>query len=247
VTETVIGTFGAVAGQTRPAVFVVPGSTVRLSLKGGGTAQVITDTLRPGEVKLVVTGTTSRSVLSVKGRQRLPLSDVNVAGPVGRVIARNADLSGTLFINGAASSITLGNVAGTVSSPATIAANGPVRSVSLAAMGNARVLSGVDVGNDGFVGGGDDTYGAGRIGSLRVAGGIANSFVGAGVNPVNGVFGDAGDTAIAGSSIDRITAGGGVDGNHGLRVQLLRAHPEAGRRPNQRPDRPPVPRAVIAC
>ena len=214
VTETVIGTFGAVAGQTKPAVFVIPGSTVKLSLKGGGTAQVVTDTLRPGEVKLVLTGTNDRSVLSVKGRQRLPLSDVSVAGPLGRLTAKNADLSGTMFIDGAASNITLGNVAGTPSSPAAIAVNGPVRSISLAAMGNARILSGVQVGNDGFVGGGDDTYGAGRIQSLKVAGSISTSFIGAGVNPQNGVFGDAGDTVTGGtaSSIDRVTAKGGVDG-----------------------------------
>jgi uncharacterized delta-60 repeat protein len=212
-TETVIGTFGTVAGEVKPQKFVVPGTAVTLSLKGGGTAQAITDTLRPGEVKLVVTGTNDRSVLSVKGRQRLPLSDVSVAGPIGRIVARTADLSGTLFVNGAASNITLANVAGSPSSPAAIAVNGPVRSISLANLGNARVLSGVNVGNDGVVGGGDDTYGAGRIQSLKVRGAIANSFVGAGVNPQNGVFGDAGDTVTGGpaSSIDRITAKGGVD------------------------------------
>jgi uncharacterized delta-60 repeat protein len=213
VTETVIGAFGTVAGQRKPAVFVVPGTTVKLSLKGGGSGQVVTDTAKPGQVKLVMTGTTARSALSVKGKQRLTLSDVAADGPMGKVTGKTADLAGTLFVNGPVAKITLGNVAGTASAPATVAASGPIRSLSVLSLSNARVLSGANLGADALVGGGDDTFGAGQIRALKVAGAVAASFIGAGVNPVNGVFGDAGDTLLGGtaSSIDKVTAKGGVD------------------------------------
>ena len=213
ITETVVGTFGAVAGQRKPAQFVVPGTTVKLSLKGGGSGQVVTDTAKPGQVKLVLTGTTAKSVLSVKGKQRLALSDVAADGPMGKVSAKTGDLAGTLFVNGPVANITLGNVAGSASAPATIAASGAIRSLSVLSLSNARVLSGANLGADALVGGGDDTFGAGQIHILKVAGAVAASFVGAGVNAVNGIFGDAGDTLVGGaaSSIDKVTAKGGVD------------------------------------
>ena len=212
-TETVVGAFGTVAGQRKPATFVVPGTTIKLSLKGGGSGQVVTDTARPGQVKLVLTGTTARSVLGVKGKQRLALSDVAADGPLGKVVAKTGDLAGTLFVNGPVASITLGNVAGSSTAPATIAASGPIRSLSVLSLSNARVLSGANLGADALVGGGDDAYGAGRIQALKVAGAVAASFIGAGVNPVNGVFGDAGDALVGGtaSSIDRVIAKGGAD------------------------------------
>ena len=54
VTETVIGAFGTVAGQRKPAVFVVPGTTVKLSLKGGGSGQVVRLDIRWRQGRAVV-------------------------------------------------------------------------------------------------------------------------------------------------------------------------------------------------
>jgi hypothetical protein len=58
----------------------------------------------------------------------------------------------------------------------------------------------------GGTGGATDNFGSGEIITLRVTGGIADSFIGAGVNPVDGLFGDGDDTAAGASLIRSITA-----------------------------------------
>ena len=211
--ETVIGSFGTVTGQRKPQAFAVPNTRLRITLTGGGTGQVVTDSTKPGLTKLVLTGTTARSALGVKGAGRLPVSDLAVDGPVARIAGKTIDLSGTLFVNGAVNNIALGNVSGTPTAPATVATSGSIRSLSALTLVNARVLSGNNFGADGLQGGGDDAVGEGRIRALKVAGPITASFVGAGVNPINGIFGDTDDRAVGGaaSRIDKVAAKGGVD------------------------------------
>src|SRR3712207_8356383 len=50
-----------------------------------------TTLFRSGQVKLVLTGTTARSALNVKGPGRVTLADVNVAGPLGRFNGKRSE------------------------------------------------------------------------------------------------------------------------------------------------------------
>ena len=213
VNEIALGNFGAVAGQRRPATLTLPNTNLKLSLTGGGSAAAFDDLTRPGMVKLVLVGTTARSALNVKGPGRVTLADVDVDGPLGRFNGKNVDLAGTMFVNGPAGNLSIGNVRGTSALPATVAAAGPIRSLAAFSLENARVLSGANFGANALLGGGDDTFGEGRIQSLKITGPITASFIGAGVNPQNLIYGDPGDTIVGGaaSRIDRMNVKGAVD------------------------------------
>jgi len=57
-----------------------------------------------------------------------------------------------------------------------------------------------------------DVYGPGSILSLIVSGSVSNSFIGAGVNPVDGLFNDGDDRSAGGkSAIKAITIKGTLD------------------------------------
>jgi uncharacterized delta-60 repeat protein len=213
-TETSIGTFGTVAGQKKPATFGSGG--LKVTLKGGGTGQVFQDQSNPGQLRVALTGTTAKSVLGVKGKgaaARLAVNNVSTDGPLAKIVARNLDVSGTLFVNGPVTSLSLGNVKGTAGSPATVAVAGAVGTFSALSLDNARVLVGANLGADQLPGGGDDTFAQAEIGSVKVGGPITASFLGAGVNPVNGIFGDSDVVAVGGgaSRIGLITSKGAVD------------------------------------
>ena len=77
-------------------------------------------------------------------------------------------------------------------------------------MTNATVLAGANLGSDGLLGGtgaAADTFGAGTIGTLHVSGAInSSSFIGAGVNPTDGTFGNGNDTSAGTGLIKTIFA-----------------------------------------
>ena len=130
------------------------------------------------------------------------LSLGNVSGTIwsGDSIANvvAGDLSGSLFATAAIGRVRLGKVSGTIAS-----GSGVIGSVFASTLASARILSGANLGADGMIGGtgaNADSYGAGAIGSIRVAGAITSSFIGAGVNPVDQTFGNADDKVIGGSS-----------------------------------------------
>jgi hypothetical protein len=54
-------------------------------------------------------------------------------------------------------------------------------------------------------------FGAGSIGNVHVTGVISSSFIGAGVNPVDGTLGNGNDTSAGASLIKTIFAKGGAD------------------------------------
>ncbi len=81
---------------------------------------------------------------------------------------RQAELTGTLFINGAAGKLSLGSING-----GTIDAAGAIASLSIGGpVANADVLSGVNLGADALPGGAGaaaDTFAAGAILKLKVS------------------------------------------------------------------------------
>lgn len=206
----VLGFFGDVGGKNVKLSFLKEnGTQVTLSLKNA-TGEALWD----GSVlDLIVSGSDSATTLSVvakKGDKRVMIRDLRADGDIKLVNAKPADFVGTCFVAGAAASLQLGSLSGTLAVASGITA--------LTILGNASgafVLSGVNLGTDSKIGGnGDaaDAYAAGSIAKLTVNGQVTSTFVGAGVNPVNGTFGDSDDTlaGVGGSSIGAVTVKVGV-------------------------------------
>jgi hypothetical protein len=98
----------------------------------------------------------------------------------------------------------------------TIAAGGGViGNVWAASMTNARILSGVNLGADGLIGGSvanADIYNAGSIGAVHIGGAITSSFIGAGADPADGNFGNGNDKAAGtGASVIHLLAAKSAD------------------------------------
>jgi uncharacterized delta-60 repeat protein len=193
----VLGRFGVVNGRSAKLAFTdADGTKVSLSLKGGGFGEALWD----GSVlDLVVTGSGTRSSLGVSGRGgngRVVLRDFRTDGALRAFSGKAVDIVGTFFVNGEAGKLSFGSLSGTVASAGSMA--------SLAVSGNvagAFVLSGISLGSDSKVGGtgaAADTYAAGAIRKASISGQVTASFFGAGVDPVNGTFGDSDDRAPAG-------------------------------------------------
>ena len=130
---------------------------------------------------------------------------LNITGNLKKITA--GDLSGTLYTAGTLSHATLGRVTGVIAAAANIT------SLSATGIAGATILAGANLGDDGRLGGagaGADTFAAGVIGTLHTAGAIDSSFIGAGVNPVDGVFGNGNDTSAGASLIKSIFAKGGA-------------------------------------
>jgi hypothetical protein len=181
------------------------GTVVTVSLRGGGTASAFQESDR---VNLVLRGTTARSSLRVTtrgGDGRVTLGDVTAAGgPLGSVNAPAADLLGSFAVAGPVSRLTLGDVSG-----GTVAAAGPIARATVSSLSRAKFLSGATPPTPTR----GATFGPGFIGRLTVRGSVADSIVGAGLDPVNGQFLDADDRVIGGpaSVIQSIVVKGGVD------------------------------------
>ena len=208
----VAGSFGSVSGKNAKLTLTDPdGSRVNISLKGG-TGQALFD---GDQLDLILTGTGDRSTIKVNvrgGNGRASIRDVQTDGSLARFNARKADLVGTLAVNGNVTKLVLGNVSGT------IAASGVIGSVTVAgAVSGAFLLSGVNLGGDAKIGGSDeaaDTYAGGDLGKLVVTGRLAASFIGVGVNPTDGVFGNANDVAatLVPAAFHKMLVRGGIDG-----------------------------------
>jgi hypothetical protein len=199
-----LGQTGSVGGKTL-AFVDADGTAVAVTLQGGGTAYAFQQADR---VDLVLRGTTVRSSLRILARGgdgRVKLGDVTAAGgPLGSVNASGADLLGSFAVAGPVARLTLGDVAG-----GTVAAAGPIARATVAGLSGARFLSGASPATPTR----GATFGPGFIGRLTVRGSVANSIVGAGLDPVNGQFLDADDRVIGGAAslIQSIVIKGGVD------------------------------------
>jgi len=180
-----VGAFGQIPGMrgSRKLSFTAAdGALMTAALTGPGTGSVLYDGTSVG---LVLTGTGPKSSLSFKATGGpVLLGNVQVNGPLGAFSAK-AELTGTLFIDGAAGKLTLGSVnGGTIAAAAiaSLAIGGPVS--------NANVLSGVNLGSDALLGGAGaaaDTFAAGSILKLKVSGAVTDSLFAAGLSPLDGV------------------------------------------------------------
>lgn len=192
------------------------GCTLTITTKGGNKRAAFGDIVITGSVKKMTAKTSDISgTLSISGAA----GSLSVGNVTGNVIiagaassATTGDLSGLLSIGGDVRTIKLGNVSGIVN------AAGSIRTISALSLKGAQILAGVALGSDNAVGGlgsAADTYGVGAINSLKVSGAISGAFVGAGVNPVDDLFGNGNDTEAGGalSIIKSINARKGADAN----------------------------------
>lgn len=153
-----------------------------------------------GDLELRLSDTTSTSVLTItahRGSRSVTLASVTDTGPLGSIVAKDVNLTGMFSVSGSVNHVTLGNLSG-----GTFAASGAIGTMRVASLTNAFVLSGATPGPQNVFGAGvaGNTFAAGSIKSLIVTGAITNSVVGAGVNPVDGVFGNGNDTIIGGTA-----------------------------------------------
>jgi hypothetical protein len=198
-TGTFVGAFGTGAKTLK---FTEADGTQVMFRLNRGHGYLFTD--GSGNLELRLSGTTTASALSItarNGSRRVSLSNVSVNGSLGSINATSADITGTFALSGDVRRVNVGTVNG-----GTFSVGGSIGNMIVASLTNAKVLAGATPGPDNaFAGSGDadDVFSSGAINSLVVRGAIASSVVGAGVNPVNGVFGDGNDT-ITGGAASRI-------------------------------------------
>jgi hypothetical protein len=219
-------TLGSAAGTLQ-----VSGGASNLDIRGNLTGDLTTT---GGVGRLTVRGNLAGSAAAAS------FSTVNVRGALAGAVNSAAALSRLIVVGGstgqvrAGGSITQANVRGGLGGglstggalsrlnvrgdlTATVGAAASINSLVVAGNVNgAMVLAGADLGSDGQLGGTDaaaDTFGAGALSTIRVSGAVNNSLLGAGLDPVNGVFLDSDDRVIgvADSVMRRITVRGGVD------------------------------------
>ncbi|HEY2588594.1 MAG TPA: sialidase family protein [Tepidisphaeraceae bacterium] len=193
---TFVGAFGTGAGTLK---FTESDGTIVTFQLNRGHGYLFTDS--SGNLELRLSATTTSSALSItarNGSRRVSLSNVSVLGSLSSINATSADITGTFAVSGSVKQANVGTVSG-----GTFSAGGTIGNLTVASLTNANVLSGAQPGPDNvFSGAGDtdDVFASGAINSLVVRGAITNSVVGAGVNPVDGVFGNGNDTIIGGAA-----------------------------------------------
>ena len=197
-----------------------------MAFLSGDRVQLVIDDLGRG-VLLVITGrggdnrislsdvTISGTLRSMIARNSDLFGTLHVTGAIGNLALGNISgtiwsgdaianlsagdlLSGDVFATTTLGRLKFGHVSGTIAS-----GSGVIGSIAAASLDSARLLSGANLGADGMVGGSGpnaDTYGPGAIGSIKIAGTIKSSFIGAGVQPVGTTFGGSGDKGVGGAS-----------------------------------------------
>jgi uncharacterized delta-60 repeat protein len=209
-----IGSLGLVDGKWKKSFRyeMGDGRILIFSIKGG--RQSNAQAFRSGdEIGMLINdgGGVSVSVKVKGGSGRVSFSDIAVNGALRSFTAKTGDLLGTLYVTGQAGKIRLGNVTG-----GTVAAGREILSLAAGNLADAKVLSGANLASDGKLGGtgtAADTFTPGVVGNVKVSGKIERSIIAAGLNPVDGVFGNEDDAVIGAdtSVIKSITARGGAD------------------------------------
>jgi uncharacterized delta-60 repeat protein len=189
-------------------------STGRFTLVINDLGKGVTLTISGKSVNLADV-TISGTLKALNARTANLFGTLHVTGAIGKLVLANingvvwsgssiasitaANVSGSIFATGALGNLNLGSVAG-----GTIASgSGVIGTVAAAALTNAHILSGANLGADGILGGtgaNADSFNAGSIKAVKVKGAITTSFIGAGVNPVDNTFGNN-DDKLANSAI----------------------------------------------
>ncbi|HZK80482.1 MAG TPA: hypothetical protein VFC46_05425, partial [Humisphaera sp.] len=230
---TSIGTFG----KKRLPSFTLPnGAVVTILFHGGGGS-----VSRIGnDLQFTLTGAPSITIHTKGGANAVGLSSISVTGNLKSLVAPTATLSGTLSSTGGIGMLFVASITGVVTSAAgigslraanfsgSISAAGVLGTINLgkttgviaarqikhftaANLIDATILAGANLGTDGQLGGGDDTFAAGQLLAMKITGAIVSSFIGAGVIPTDGLLGDGNDSAAGGSGIHAIMVKGNVD------------------------------------
>ena len=199
------------------------GNQVQLTLTG---SPIVTITTRGGSNSLSLGDVTaSGSIRSFIAPTATLAGKFTVQGKIG--VLRVKRITGIVVSSGDINSLTAGDMSGSISCGGTlrvanlgaisgIIAAAQIRILNAASIDGATILAGANLGSDGELGGvgsAQDTFRAGQILALTVKTSITASFIGAGVNPFDGIFGD-GDDTLAGagnSSINSIIARRGLD------------------------------------
>ena len=193
----------------------------------------------PEDANLIVAP--SIGSLTVKGDKKAPLpgdfcASMQLSGAATGLTLGSAKIAGAItggawWVLGAGGAISAASTAGDWSASfsgdlksltTTADASGGLAARSIASLTvkgsltDAHILAGADFGADGRLGGDDadaDTFGPGSLKSIKITGGVAGAIIGAGLDPVDDVFNNAGDTTVGGaaSAIKSLTVGGSLD------------------------------------
>lgn len=193
---TLIGSFGDSSGKFTYA----PAAGMKVSFHlSHGLGYVF---LNGSTLSVRVANSSAASALAISahgGAGRASLGSVAINGSIGSITAPTVDVSGVFFVQGDARRVTLGNITG-----GTFATAGAIGRMKLSSLTNGLVVSGANPGPDLVFSGPsdpDDSFGSGSIDTLTVTGAIQGSTIAAGVNPVDGIFGNGNDKPFgAGSS-----------------------------------------------
>jgi hypothetical protein len=163
------------------------------------------------------------------GGRNIGLASATIGGTVGNAVWRILANVGTVKVAAVASGWS-GSVRGSLGSfvdTGSFAGELAAHSIGLLEVDGdltgAAILAGADFGNDGRFGGGDDFYGSGKLGQLKVKASVSNSTVAAGLVPAGGVILGPEATLLARSGIGPITIAGPVDAASRLVAKALPA------------------------
>lgn len=206
-----IGTFGTIEGRVQKLVYTDgDGTQMTMKVRGGSGAAFLGADNR---INLEITDSGAGATVRIKGKGgdgRMALGDVTVNGALRKMAVKNGDLTGTFCSTGPIGKLTLGNV-----SDALICSAGDILKITADNLTRTRVFAGADLGDEGELGGSGgnaDAYNAASIGKLRVRGEIAESTVGAGLDPVDSTFLNGNDQIAGGqASVIRSIVAGGAD------------------------------------
>ncbi|HWE05979.1 MAG TPA: FG-GAP-like repeat-containing protein [Rhizomicrobium sp.] len=232
-TVTPIGAFGKIGRKNvkLPAFTLADETSVTIILTGGsGTASHVGNQVQltlSGSVNVTIRtkgGSNSLSLSGVSETGNLRsfnaptatlAGTLSTSGTIGQLTL--AAISGVVISAGGISNLKAGNISGSVSCAGVLAiakvtvlsgtiAAAQIRNLTAGNLSHATILAGANLGSDGQLGGAGaaaDTYGAGLIQSLHVTGTIVDSFIGAGVDPVDGIFGNGNDVLVGTKSLVR--------------------------------------------
>ena len=185
-----VTTLAGVFGAGHPALtYTQPDGTKVTFQLNSGHGYLFVDT--GGGLHVRIDGTTTSSNFSIaahNGSKAVSIADVVVNGSLGQISAPDMTVTGGFFVSGQVKNSRIGSING-----GTFASGGNSGTLTFGSLTNAKVLAGSSPGADLTFGTSDDTFAPGNISSRIVTGAITTSFVGAGVNPVDGVFGNGND------------------------------------------------------
>jgi hypothetical protein len=190
-------------------------ATYRLSGPGAGT--LVGNVASTPTV--VLTGTTAGSIVSITtrgGSGGLTLAGLSADSAVGVINAPTTVLTGVLSIAGANQQLVLSSITNS-----NLAASSFGSVIIQGGIDQSRLLAGTSFGADGAPGGGDDTFIAGRIRSLRILGSVTASVIAAGLNPVDGIYLNGNDTLITGGQINTVSVVGTVSADSRILAAIL--------------------------